>query len=210
MFTKLQKEVKLAPNTSKTIITDRLPSCTITLGKNSTLEITAILTKGWKQNRTITANLKSQHSNLKITILTIGHNSDNFPLEITSNHTTPNTNASYIVRSVLSDESSVNFKGNIVIPKKGQQTKTYLAHHTLMLSPKAKTDTIPCLEITADDVTAGHAATVGQVDEDSLFYLQSRGLTKKESKNLLIKGFLEADISDPFALKQIQCLIPTQ
>ena len=64
-----------------------------------------------------------------------------------------------------------------------------------MLSDKTKTHTVPCLEIEADEVKAGHAATIGRVDDELLFYLNSRGINKKEGQALLIKGFLKSDIS---------------
>ena len=92
------------------------------------------------------------------------------------------------------DQSEVDYKGNITIKPKANLTNAYLAHHTLMLSKNAKTHTIPSLEIQADDVKAGHAATIGNVDEDLIFYLESRGLDKKSAQNLLIKSFMENDI----------------
>ena len=63
-----------------------------------------------------------------------------------------------------------------------------------MLSKDAKAKTIPSLEIKANDVKAGHSATIGKVDKDLLFYLQSRGINKKLGEKLLIRGFLEADL----------------
>jgi hypothetical protein len=100
----------------------------------------------------------------------------------------------YYLRTALFDQSKVDYRGTLVIKPHAQQTDSYLAHHTLMLSPKARTETEPCLEIEADNVAAGHAATIGRVDEDMLFYLRSRGISTPEAHQMLIQGFMQADL----------------
>ncbi len=121
-------------------------------------------------------------------------NKENFNFETLSNHYSPETNAYYYTRATQLDKSKVRYRGSLNIKPKAQLTDSYLAHHTLMLSDKARTETIPSLEIEADDVKAGHAATIGQVDEEILHYMTSRGIDDKSAKDLMIKGFMEAEL----------------
>lgn len=181
---------------NRVIITDKISTKTIHPKKGENLTYLAIINKGWKDKKTLTFNFEEKGATVHFLAIIIGKKSEKFPFETISIHESQNTNAYYTVRSALFDQSEIDFKGSLNIKKKAQITDSYLAHHTLMLSDKAKTHTIPCLEIEADDVKAGHAATIGQVDEDLLFYLKSRGIDKKEGQAMLIRGFLEAEIEN--------------
>ncbi|MBT4916883.1 hypothetical protein HN709_02960 [Candidatus Peregrinibacteria bacterium] len=178
----------------KLIITDKIPDKTIRVKKGETLGYVAIINKGWEEKKTLTFHFEEKNATVHFLAIIIGKKEEKFPFETVSLHETPNTNAYYTIRSALFDKSEIDYKGSLNIRKEAQLTNSYLAHHTLMLSDKAKTHTVPCLEIEADDVKAGHAATIGQVDEDLVFYLKSRGIDKKEGQAMLIKGFLEAEI----------------
>lgn len=176
----------------KTIITKKLENATIEV-ENELLYI-AILEKGWKGKKTVKFEFKKRNSRLNFFTFIIGKGDQSFPFETISNHKAKNTYAHYHIRGALLDKAKIDYKGDIKIGKKAQHADTYLANHTLMLSDRTKTKTIPCLEIEADRVKAGHAATIGRVDTNMMFYLKSRGIDKKAGKNILIKGFLSADI----------------
>ncbi|MBD3273849.1 MAG: Fe-S cluster assembly protein SufD, partial [Candidatus Marinimicrobia bacterium] len=81
------------------------------------------------------------------------------------------------------------FQGLIKIEKGAQQTDAELENKNMLLNEGARADSIPVLEILADDVKAGHGATVGRVDEDHLYYLMSRGLNRKQAERTIINGF---------------------
>ena len=179
----------------RVIITDKIPNQTINLKKGETLSYIAIINKGWEKKKTLTFNFEEKNATLNFLTIIVGKKEEKFPFETISIHETPSTKAHYTTRAVLFDKSEIDYKGFLKIKKKGQNTDAYLEHHTLMLSDKTKTHTVPCLEIEADEVKAGHAATIGRVDNDLLFYLNSRGINKKEGQAMLIKGFLESDIS---------------
>lgn len=181
-------------NNHKLIITDKIYSQIIRVKKDQTLNFILFLNKGWMENRRLTFEFKEENATLNFLAIMVGKNQEKFPFETISLHKNRNTKAHYTVRSALFDESEVNYKGNLKIEKNSHSTDCYLSHHTLMLSKKAKVNTIPCLEIESDDVKAGHAATIGKIDEELAFYLESRGLDKKSSKLLLIKNFLESDL----------------
>ncbi len=95
-----------------------------------------------------------------------------------------------VFRSVLDDESRGIFQGKIIVRPGAQKTDAKMASHSLMLSEDAEADNKPELEIYADDVQCGHGATVGDLDEDLLFYLRARGIPEKEAQALLIQAFV--------------------
>lgn len=178
-----------------TLLLETLETTDYHVAEGANLTIVALLTEGWEEKAHLNFYLEGENAEVHFNAIILGKDENQFPFETISHHPTTNTKGFYYTRSVLFDKSKVDYKGNLVIPKAGQMTDCYLSHDTLMLSPEAKTITIPCLEIEADDVTAGHAATIGQVDAETLFYLQSRGISKSQAQEMLIRGFLEGDLS---------------
>jgi Fe-S cluster assembly scaffold protein SufB len=94
-------------------------------------------------------------------------------------------------RGAATGQSRASFEGLIQIDPGAQKTHTYLQIHTLMLSPKARLDAIPSVLVSADDVSASHGGTVGELDESSIFYMASRGLDRPSAVRLLVEGFFE-------------------
>ncbi len=99
-------------------------------------------------------------------------------------------------RGAATGESRASFEGLIQIDPGAQQTHTYLQIHTMMLSPKARLDAIPSVLVSADDVSASHGGTVGELDEAAIFYMQSRGLDRPAAVRLLVEGFFEPLIAE--------------
>ena len=114
-------------------------------------------------------------------------------IDFTTNvcHNAENTTNDILVDGILRDESSSVYRGLIRIPKEGQKTNSYLANHILKLGDKTLANSIPSLKIDANDVKASHGATVGQINEEHLFYLMSRGLSRQEAERLIVEGFFE-------------------
>jgi Fe-S cluster assembly scaffold protein SufB len=94
-------------------------------------------------------------------------------------------------RGAATGESRASFEGLIQIDPGAQKTHTYLQIHTMMLSPKARLDAIPSVLVSADDVSASHGGTVGELDEDVIFYMQSRGLDRASAVRVIVEGFFE-------------------
>ena len=117
----------------------------------------------------------------------------NQSFDITSNliHVAQNTRGKVLVKSVLKDTSQSLFKGMIKINKNAKATESYLAGHAILLDKGAKSDAIPGLEIESNEVKATHSASVAQVDENQIFYLMTRGLSKELAKREIVGGFLE-------------------
>lgn len=192
---------------NKLIITDKISTQTIKIKKDQTLNYVVFLDKGWEATERLTFEFSEENATLHFYAIMIGREKEKFPMETISLHKARNTRAYYTMRSALFDESEVDYTGNLKIEKDASATDCYLAHHTLMLSKNAKTHTVPCLEIENDDVKAGHAATIGNIDEELSFYLESRGLDKKSAKILLIRNFLESDLKNIEDLKTKESLI---
>ncbi|HTA36970.1 MAG TPA: SufD family Fe-S cluster assembly protein, partial [Solirubrobacteraceae bacterium] len=98
-------------------------------------------------------------------------------------------------RGAASGESRASFEGLIQIDPGAQQTHTYLQIHSMMLSPKARVDAIPSVLVSSDDVSASHGGTVGELDEDAIFYMQTRGLDRASAVRVIVEGFFEPLIS---------------
>jgi len=110
--------------------------------------------------------------------------------EVFITHAAPRTKSKVNVRAVLRNKSTFAFRGNVRIEKGAKGADAYLRSDALLFDEAKMGDDTPALEILERDVKAGHAATVGKVDEQMLFYLMSRGLGKRQAEKLLIEGFV--------------------
>jgi Fe-S cluster assembly protein SufD len=111
---------------------------------------------------------------------------DNF---VNVEHAAPNCHSNQLFKGVLDDMSTGAFNGRILVNQDAQGTVAYQKNNNILMTDDAKMDTKPQLEIYADDVKCSHGATVGQIDENALFYLRSRGIDKREARLMLMFGF---------------------
>lgn len=118
-----------------------------------------------------------------------------FDIATTLDHIGLHTRGEVLAKGALKERSRSIFYGMIKIEPGAQHADSYLSDHALMLNPGARADSIPGLEIEANQVRATHGATTGQIDPDQVFYLMTRGLPEKEAKKLLVEGFLEPAVS---------------
>jgi Fe-S cluster assembly protein SufD len=103
-------------------------------------------------------------------------------------------------RGAASGDSRASFEGLIKINQGAQQSHTYLQFHSMLLSATAELDAIPSVLVGADDVSASHGGTVGELDEDLIFYMQTRGLTRPQAVRVIVEGFFEpliVQLDDP-------------
>jgi Fe-S cluster assembly protein SufD len=105
-------------------------------------------------------------------------------------HSAPSCASRQTVKHVLTGRSRGVFQGRIEVARAAQKTDGYQMNQALLLSPDAEVDTKPELEIFADDVKCSHGATVGELDNDQLFYLRSRGIPDHEARSILVRAFL--------------------
>lgn len=120
-----------------------------------------------------------------------GEEDQHFSAHTLQDHQAPHTQSDLLFKSALRDHAQSVYYGLIRIQKGAQQTNAYQANRNLLLSKGAKADSVPVLEIEADDVRCTHGATVGPVDEEQKFYLMCRGLDAAVAEELLLYGFFE-------------------
>jgi len=104
-------------------------------------------------------------------------------------HAQPNCTSNELFKGILDDQATGAFNGRILVRRDAQKTQAFQANNNLLLTADAKMNTKPQLEIYADDVKCSHGATVGQLDLEAQFYMQARGIGKKEARLLLMFGF---------------------
>jgi Fe-S cluster assembly protein SufD len=107
------------------------------------------------------------------------------------NHIAADTTSDLLFKGALKDHSRSVWQGMIYVAPGAQKTDGYQANRNLVLSPSARADSIPGLEIMADDVRCTHGATVGKIDPDMVFYLRSRGVPYEEAERLIVEGFFD-------------------
>lgn len=120
-----------------------------------------------------------------------GKKADDFRIETIQHHTAPGSLSDLLIRGVFDDDSRFVYQGLIRLEKKAQQSHAYQKNQNLIMSPGVFVDSRPFLEILANDVFCTHGSTTGKLNKDQIFYAQSRGLSLKEAKNLLIDGFVQ-------------------
>lgn len=159
----------------------------ITVGKNQS-KLLPIELEG---SRRLDIVLAGENASVEVVGLVIGKGDDERSLEAYITHAAPNTKSNVNVRAVLRNRSTFAFRGNVKIEKGAKGSNAYLRSDALLFDEAKMGDDTPALEILEPDVKAGHAATIGKVDEQILFYLMSRGLSKKQAEKMLIEGFVE-------------------
>ena len=122
--------------------------------------------------------------------LVLGREKGEYELEVIVDHLKGKTFGRVMIRGIAKNQADIKVTGTIIIAKKAQGVDDFLEMKLLLLDDQSRAWAEPKLEIEANDVKASHAATVGQVDKEQKFYLQSRGLNDKQAEELLVEGFL--------------------
>ena len=120
-----------------------------------------------------------------------GNNEQDFDIQTNVNHQSPSTEGRVVEKSILRNKAKSLFKGMIRIKENAAKSNSFLSGRSILLDKDAKSDAIPGLEIFTNDVKATHSASVAQIDEEQIFYLQSRCLSKEEAERTIVEGFLE-------------------
>ena len=105
-------------------------------------------------------------------------------------HAAPNTTSKTNIKGVVDGSAHAFVFGTIKVLPEAKGTEAFLEERILLVSPNAKAEAVPNLEIETDEVHCSHAAAVGKIDDEEIFYLQSRGVSPKSAKEMIISGFL--------------------
>ena len=130
-------------------------------------------------------------------------NSSHIDNHTSVDHIDENSISNEHYKGIVDDGSNGVFNGKIFVRQKAQKTNAFQSNNNILLSDNAKVNTKPQLEIWADDVKCSHGCTVGQLDDDALFYLMSRGISRKDAISLLLSAF-STDITEKIADKVIR------
>ena len=171
-----------------------------TLAKGSTLTMANITLGGLLSKTHVVTKLDGEGSSAKLYGFVFGHGKQHVDQHTLQDHQAPRTTSDLQFKAALQDESRMIYTGLIRIAKAAQQTNAFQANHNLLLSRTARAETIPMLEILADDVQCKHGASIGPIDDEQAFYLMSRGVPREAAERLVVMGFIEPIMQQvPFA-----------
>ena len=178
----------------------------INLDKNSHLEY-FILSKGSKfAKHDINCSLNNDHGSVSLNGIIDLDNEKHHEIKTSINHNEENCKSYQLIKSVLNENSKGVYQGKIYVNSKAQKTDGYQLSRALLLNDDVEFNAKPELEIYADDVKCSHGSTSGNIDENSIFYLMSRGLSHAQSKKLLTNGFLN-EVIEKITNKNVKSLI---
>jgi len=178
----------------------------IYLEKNSHLEY-FILSKGSKFSKhDINCFLNNEYGSIVLNGIIDLNNEKHHEIKTEINHNEENCKSYQLIKSVLNDSSKGIYQGKIYVNSKAQKTDGYQLSRALLLSDQVEFNAKPELEIYADDVKCSHGSTSGNIDENSIFYLMSRGLSYDQSKKLLTNGFLN-EVIEKITNENIKSLV---
>ena len=123
--------------------------------------------------------------------LSVARGRQEFDQRTLQSHLAPNTGSNLLYKNVLADQARTIFSGLIIVDPEAQQTDAYQSNRNLLLSDEAEANSLPGLEIQANDVRCTHGATSGHIDGEQMFYLRSRGIPPAAARELLVAGFFE-------------------
>lgn len=153
---------------------------------------------------------KGEHINSILKGITIIEGKQHVDHHTLVNHIEPNCESHQDYKGIYADRSTGVFNGKVIVEKEAQKTNAYQQNNNVLISDKATINAKPQLEIFADDVKCSHGCTIGQLDDQALFYMQQRGIPKKEAKALLMYAFANTvleSVKIPEVKKRITKLI---
>ncbi|MGE5619241.1 MAG: Fe-S cluster assembly protein SufD [Sphingomonadaceae bacterium] len=144
------------------------------------------LTKSWVESR-----LAEPGASVSMVGIMFADGDQRFHHHTLQDHLAPNTTSDLLYKAALADRARSEYSGMIRVHKDAQRTDAYQANRNLVLSEHARADSMPKLEIEANDVRCTHGATVGPIDEEQVFYLMARGLPREAAERMIVRGFFE-------------------
>jgi len=163
-------------------------------GRDSSLGLGEVGLGGALARLHLTIDLEGTGSNGRVDGLYFGDGNQVLDYRAFMNHSAPNTTSDMFLKGAVEDEADSVFTGLIRIEKEAQKTNAFQTNRNLVLSEGAEAQSVPNLEILANDVRCGHGSTVGPLDLDQRYYLMSRGLDQERADRLQVRGFFEEAI----------------
>ena len=166
-----------------------IESQVVSLGEGAEFNAFAFIAGGALVRRQIFASHAKPGVKLNLSGLTLLDGTRRADTTIEVRHKAPKGTSREFFRSIVADEAVGTFQGKVIVAPGAQKTDGAMKSQAILLSPTATMNNKPELEIFADDVACGHGATVGALDADELFYLQTRGIPRQEAEAMLLEAF---------------------
>jgi Fe-S cluster assembly protein SufD len=179
-----------------------------TVGRDAELDWVAGGFGSKKGKIRIENDLAGQGATSRVTGAYFADGSQHLDYDTLQKHLAPNTTSDFAFKGALRDKATAVWRGMIRVEKDAQKTNAYQENRNLLLSRESHADSIPGLEIEANDVRCTHGATVSQVDRDELFYCMARGLSRGEAERLIVRGFYQ-EIFDRIELEPVRTALQT-
>jgi Fe-S cluster assembly protein SufD len=157
--------------------------------KSSNCRSTVITLHGGVVRNNLTVNLNGEGCENYASGLFVSDQNQKVDNSLFIDHAKPNCQSSQLFKAILDDSSAGAFTGKILVERDAQKTMAYQRNSSILMTDDARMNSKPQLEIYADDVKCSHGATVGQLDEDALFYLKARGIPDREARLMLMYAF---------------------
>ncbi len=161
-----------------------------TVGAGEKLELTFVVLPGESRDIDVTIDLIGEGAEVSLKGLYLCSGDERVNFRILMHHRAPGCLSRQLFNGIAGGSSRVTFEGRIIVAPDAQKTEAYQENHNIVLSDQAHAETMPQLEIYADDVKCSHGATVGRLDEEALFYMRTRGVPEKDAKVLQMLSFL--------------------
>ncbi len=162
---------------------------------NSTMQSCIISFNGGKIRNNIHVDLDGEGADLQIYGLYLMDKQQHVDNQLKINHNVPNCTSNEKFKGILDNEATAVFNGHVLVAPNAQKTNAYQNNSNIILTDKAKVNTMPFLEIYADDVKCSHGTSTGQLDQEAMFYMRQRGIKKEDARMLLMYAFA-AEISN--------------
>jgi Fe-S cluster assembly protein SufD len=162
-----------------------------TIGRDGEVDWVVLGLGGTRAKSRIESYLAGRGANAKVTGAYFLTGEEHADYDTTQEHAAPDTTSDLFFKGVLDGHARAVWRGVIRVDKGAQKTDAYQENRNLLLSHDARADSIPGLEIEANDVRCTHGATIGQIDRLQLFYLMSRGLSRAQAERLIVRGFFQ-------------------
>lgn len=176
--------------------TTRLARLNVTLAQDTDLSVFILNAGGKLVRQEVKIDVNGENAQLALRGVNLVGEGAHIDVTTVLEHNVPNTNAEELFRNVVAGDGHGIFQGQIKVAQPAQKTDAQMACNTLLLTDDGDFSAKPELEIFADDVICAHGATVTDIDDDQLFYLQARGIDDKTARSLLIKAFVDEVVEE--------------
>ena len=178
----------------------------VKLARDSVYDGFSLNTGGKLSRHEIHALIEGENAEASFNAINLFKGKQHGDTTILIEHKAPHCRSNQFIRTILDDEAHGVFQGKVHVHRPAQKTDGYQLANTILLSPGAEMDTKPELEIYADDVKCSHGTTTGQLDDEPLFYLRSRGLSESAARQLLVQAFVD-EVADKIVDEELQALV---